>query len=249
MKRDPSVLDRIRVATPCPAIWHEMSGDDRVRYCDSCRLHVYNISEMSRREAAEIIATTEGRICARIYRRADGTMITRDCPVGLLAVGRRLARMATAAAVVLTSICASTFGANGKRRVTSLMRASYLESVNATSFTITATISGSITDPNGAAIPNAAVTLTNLQTNQQHVTQSNKRGQYHFFVSAFGKYSLNVKAPYFQPYSQTVELHLEDDIRLDVSMMISGMMGVIVIEPVRSNGFDIDGTHVRINEP
>jgi hypothetical protein len=71
-----------------------MVGDERVRFCGSCDLHVYNLSEMTRREAEALIMNTEGRMCVRYYRRPDGTILTRNCPVGLSAVRRRAARVA-----------------------------------------------------------------------------------------------------------------------------------------------------------
>ena len=72
MKHSASI-DRLRIATPCPISWEQMTGDDRVRFCDHCQLNVYNISELSRSEAETLIASTEGRLCARLFRRADGT--------------------------------------------------------------------------------------------------------------------------------------------------------------------------------
>ena len=89
-----SLLDRIEVASPCPVTWESMTGDDRVRFCGQCRLNVYNFAEMSREEAEALVAGKEGRLCARFHRRADGTVLTRDCPVGL-----RLARQKAARAV------------------------------------------------------------------------------------------------------------------------------------------------------
>ena len=70
-------LDRLRIASPCPASWEQMTGDDRARFCELCNLQVYNIAELTAREARSLIANTEGRICARLYRRADGTVITK----------------------------------------------------------------------------------------------------------------------------------------------------------------------------
>jgi hypothetical protein len=35
---------------------------------------------MTAAEAAALIAGREGRLCARLFRRADGTVITADCP-------------------------------------------------------------------------------------------------------------------------------------------------------------------------
>lgn len=83
-------LDTINIASPCPVAWDTMDGDDKVRYCSECRLHVYNFSAMSRHQAEELVERTEGRLCGRFYRRADGTVITQDCPVGLQAARTRL---------------------------------------------------------------------------------------------------------------------------------------------------------------
>src|SRR3954468_19597841 len=88
------ILDQVRVASPCPARWEDMEGDERRRFCGQCQLHVYNLSAMTRAEATALVSGTEGRLCAGFYRRADGTILTRDCPVGL-----RAARAAAAAAL------------------------------------------------------------------------------------------------------------------------------------------------------
>ncbi|MEP6707239.1 MAG: hypothetical protein ABJC05_06945, partial [Pyrinomonadaceae bacterium] len=54
-------LDNLRPASPCPVGWEQMTGDERVRLCRLCDLHVYNISEMTRDEAYALIAKSEGR--------------------------------------------------------------------------------------------------------------------------------------------------------------------------------------------
>ncbi|HWS85450.1 MAG TPA: hypothetical protein VN282_00535 [Pyrinomonadaceae bacterium] len=89
-------LEHVRVAAPCPADWSKMVGDERVRYCNRCSLHVYNLSGMTQREAEALVTSSEGRLCVRYYRRADGTVLTRNCPVGLSALKRRAAHAATA---------------------------------------------------------------------------------------------------------------------------------------------------------
>ena len=97
MAKHTSQLDEVRVAAPCPADWGKMVGDERVRYCGSCSLHVYNLSGMTKREAEVLVTSAEGRLCVRFYRRADGTILTRNCPVGLSAVRRRVTRVAGSA--------------------------------------------------------------------------------------------------------------------------------------------------------
>jgi hypothetical protein len=65
---------------------------------------------MSANEAAELIRTKEGKFCGRFYRRADGRMLTADCPVGLERYGRRLkALCSTAAALLLSSLGVSAW--------------------------------------------------------------------------------------------------------------------------------------------
>ena len=96
MARFTSKLNNVRVAAPCPADWDGMYGNERVRFCEQCQLNVYNLSEMSRAEAEELICRAEGRLCVRYYRRNDGSILTQNCPVGLRRLKRRLSRIATA---------------------------------------------------------------------------------------------------------------------------------------------------------
>jgi len=102
MARFKNRLRQVRVASPCKADWDQMLGSDRVRFCGQCNLNVYNLSGMTRADAESLIAANEGRLCVRFYRRADGSIITRDCPVGLRAIQRRVSYLvkATAAAVL-----------------------------------------------------------------------------------------------------------------------------------------------------
>ena len=99
-------LGNVRVASPCPANWDEMIGDGRRRYCGDCKLNVYNLSGMTRNNAEDLLRRSEGRLCVRYFRRADGTILTHDCPVGWAKVKQRVTRVATAA----FSIFAGFFG-------------------------------------------------------------------------------------------------------------------------------------------
>lgn len=81
--RGPAMdLERLRIASPCKADWSQMVGDDRVRFCGQCRKNVYDLSGMRRDEATALIRDRTGELCVRLWRRADGTVITADCPVG-----------------------------------------------------------------------------------------------------------------------------------------------------------------------
>jgi hypothetical protein len=100
-----TILNNLRIASPCPASWEAMRGDDRVRFCDACEKHVYNISGLTVDAAVALVRESEGPVCVRLYRRKDGTILTADCPVGLrAAVRRRLVRLAAAAVVMFATL-------------------------------------------------------------------------------------------------------------------------------------------------
>lgn len=89
------LLDRVHIASPCTASWGSMRGDLRVRHCGQCDKNVYNVAEMTREEAEDVIRTHEGEVCMRLYQREDGTILTADCPDGVKR--RRRRRMAAGA--------------------------------------------------------------------------------------------------------------------------------------------------------
>jgi hypothetical protein len=100
-----SPLDEVRIASPCRANWDEMRGDDRVRFCSMCKLNVYDVSNMRERDALALIAKSEGgRVCVRLWRRRDGTVITSDCPEGRAARARRRAKTLVAGLVSLVIV-------------------------------------------------------------------------------------------------------------------------------------------------
>ena len=96
MAKFDNPLDNIKIASPCSMDWDAMTGVGRKRYCAECKLNVYNLSGMTRREAESLLINSEGRLCVRFYRRQDGTILTQDCPVGWQAVKKRISRAATA---------------------------------------------------------------------------------------------------------------------------------------------------------
>jgi hypothetical protein len=93
------ILDNIRVATPCHVEWDSMTGDDRVRNCDSCKKDVFNLSLMSRDEAETLLREKTGGLCVRYFQRHDGTIMLADCTIGKRQ--RRNRRLIVAGAALL----------------------------------------------------------------------------------------------------------------------------------------------------
>ena len=88
-------VDGLRIGTPCPMRWDDLRGDGAKRFCGECRLHVYDFAQMTAREIEDVTHAGDERVCARIVKRADGTILTKDCgPVR--GRRRRLSRVAAA---------------------------------------------------------------------------------------------------------------------------------------------------------
>jgi len=98
------LLDNLRLASPCSMEWDAMAGDERVRFCGRCRKNVYNLSAMTRPEAERLVFERDGELCARFYRRSDGTVLTADCPTGRRRVRWLRGVLAAALATLLASI-------------------------------------------------------------------------------------------------------------------------------------------------
>src|ERR1700737_5420459 len=86
---------------------------------------------------------------------------------------------------------------------------------------VTASISGTVTDPSGAAVEGATVTATNVGTQLTAEQTTNGQGFYSFQSLPLGKYTIEVRKTGFKTFVQT-------DIILDVTEKH------VVAEPLKS---------------
>jgi Carboxypeptidase regulatory-like domain/TonB dependent receptor-like, beta-barrel len=83
----------------------------------------------------------------------------------------------------------------------------------------TADIVGTVTDATGAVVPNAAVVLTNLGTNEKRTGQTNGSGDFSFTLLPVGHYSLSVKAGGFQEsINKDLAVEAGDRARADIRL-------------------------------
>jgi hypothetical protein len=237
--KNEELLNSLRIASPCPVNWEQMTGDDQKRHCSLCDLHVYNISEMSRKEAAALITGSEGRICARLFRRADGTIITRDCPVGLRAVRRKLAKTTTAVFTAILSLATMVMGQKPKPGKNSCMNQVKItrkvsDSADAGTFTLT------ILDSSGASVPGADVELTEgaakpesgVAKESPHFT-SNEEGLVTIDGLKPAAYNLQIKSPGFTPFQFTqMNVSARELVNMEITLTVADggvTMGVLVL--------------------
>jgi hypothetical protein len=173
-----------------------MRGDERVRFCDHCGLSVFNISALSRNEAKALIAGTEGRICARLYRRADGTVLTKDCPIGLRALRRRLTKRAAAIFAALVSLSSAALGQqpSKKSEQEGCIPQTRITRTTSQSNSDAPVLSGTVLDQVGAAIPNAKVLITNTGSQETQSVSSKDDGTFQFKSLPEGTYSITIEA-------------------------------------------------------
>jgi len=243
------LLDRLRIASPCSVGWERMSGDDRVRFCDQCNLHVYNISAMTSEQAAALIAGAQGRVCARLYRRADGTILTRDCPVGLRALRRRISKRAGAVLAALLSLCSGVFAQTQSKRGKTCTPAISVKTTKAADKTERGTLSGVVTDINGAVIVGAKVILINEGTGDKLKSFSTDDGTFKFSNLVAGMYSLEVDVEAFA-ISKLIHIKVNSDEVAQASIILLAKdkyvnIGVVVLD--ESPIYDGNGT-TTINE-
>jgi hypothetical protein len=83
-------------------------------------------------------------------------------------------------------------------------------------------IIGTVTDPSGATVPNAAVTLTNTRTGVQRTAHTNAQGIYRFEFTDVGTYNARVAASGFADYEVdgvivTVGQIVSNDVQLELA--------------------------------
>ncbi len=235
MSQQNDFLERMRIASPCDVSWERMTGDDKARFCRQCNLHVYNISEMTKTQVESLVADTEGRICARLYRRADGTVLTKDCPVGLRALKKRVARIAGAALTMLLSISSGTAIVGGQTRSKkdkTCSRETLLQIKRTPAKSEQGILTGTVLDEMGAVIPASKITLINEQTKEKSSATTTDEGEFGFTSVAPGKYSLMVEATSFRSYKVTnLTVNANEAARVDVTLQVNGetvTVGILV---------------------
>ena len=256
MNKPPVRLEDLRIASPCTVSWETMTGDERVRHCRECGLNVYDISRLTRAEAERLVSTTEGRLCGRLFRRADGMVLTADCPVGWRAVKRRTARAAGAALTALLSLFTSGLGqtpaakqkAEECRQQLTLRRERVAEG-QPPQPRKAAPLSGTILDPAGAAVPNSIITLTDEKTKETRQAVTDEQGRYEFPALPAGSYTLTAEAVGFKSLTvPAFEIRAEETVRADATLLLSDVFVMGIVDSgIRYETYDRDKPVLRVN--
>jgi hypothetical protein len=214
------MLPAIRIASPCTADWERMAGDDRARHCAQCNLDVYSLSAMTEHEIGRLIAATKGqRLCGRFYRRADGTILTRNCPVGFRTLVRRVSRIAGTALSAAMSVGFAVAQTQQTQKGSALTQIAPAESG----------IEVVVVDESGAVIPKAQVFVGDGGRADVAKGISDSLGEYRAHSLTPGSYVLTVSSPGFRTHAETISIRSRETMRLRVELGVLGaVMGEIL---------------------
>lgn len=223
-RRQKFDIDSLNVASPCPVSWESMTGDDRSRMCGQCERRIYNISRMSSAEAYELITGSSDRVCVRLFRRADGKVMTSDCPKGLAACRKRIAAFAGAAFAALLGLFS----------VSSAQRPSFNDSQGTrseTSVTIPI-VQGTVKDPTGVPIPSATVKIT-TSSGKVLTAATNQKGHFRLMSSLLdrGRNRISIEANYFHTYKDEFSIYPREMLDYSVTLSVGGFIGVVTVSP------------------
>jgi len=90
--------------------------------------------------------------------------------------------------------------------------------------TITGSITGTVTDPAGAVVPNATVTAKNINTNLTSEAKTNSAGVYNILFLPVGPYSVTVQATGFKTATvPSLTLSVNQTARVDMTMEVGAV--------------------------
>ena len=111
---------------------------------------------------------------------------------------------------------------------------------------VTASISGTVTDPSGAVVAGATVTATNIDTGVATTQSTNAAGFYSFQSLALGNYTIDVNQAGFKEYAQTgLVLDVNSALVIDVKLQVGSATEKV---EVSSTALHVDTESTQMGE-
>lgn len=93
----------------------------------------------------------------------------------------------------------------------------------------TGSISGTVTDPNGAVVPGAAVKVTNTATNASRESTTGSDGTFAFQALPPGRYKVDVTAANFAAFTIEAIVNITQTTVVDANLAVSGVGGDVTV--------------------
>jgi uncharacterized protein len=248
MPKSVRSFNRITIPAPCDADWDAMIGNDQVRFCEHCNLHVTDLSSMTRPAAMRLVARSRGRLCVRYVQRANGDILTKEIPQRLHHISRRVTRIAAGAFSATLSLASAAAQTRSDANPNAVRQTQTTASVTAPNEG--ASISGVVKDPNGAVVSGATVTLMNKKANTVFVYVTQDDGAYKFSLLEAGSYNLAVDAPGFSVIEmKNLDLSAASDQTVDLNLTIHAITAEVEVRAESSDVVSVTSGAVAIRDP
>lgn len=131
-------------------------------------------------------------------------------------------------------------------RAVSLLSIAFMFSTVLMAQSNTGSITGVVTDPNGAVVPNATVAITNQGTNEKRTVQTDSEGRYEVLSLPNAVYTVESSASGFQSTSvKDLRLAVGEKARANISMAVAGTE--VVVQVVDQTRTDTEGSTLGDN--
>jgi ankyrin repeat protein len=214
-------LDRITIPKPCDADWDSMVGNDQVRFCEHCNLHVNNLSSMTRMDAMRLVARSKGRICVRYLERPGGGVLTRKMPEKLYRISRRVSRIAAGAFTATLSLSSAAAQTRATSTVQTTENVELVKTDHDREIVVdefVASVSGTVKSAAGELVVDATIVLVDRESGEERFTTSSNLGQYSFQFLPQADYLLWVRKPTFRTAREVLKVEANSSVRQDIEL-------------------------------
>ena len=219
-----------------------MAGDERTRYCAACDLNVYDFASMTRTEIGALLMATEGRVCARLSQRADGTLVTSDSPSKVQAPWWRKSRLRTAVLAALLSLSTFASSCTTWTKPRARKQASRMKlDVERIATSEKASLVGFVRDEDEIPIPGVSVVVRDEATKREISAITDGTGAFAITTLSEGTYRVEVTLPGLEPMvTENVQLKQSEVALAQVTLQSvtteTITVGAISVDPMMSRG-------------
>jgi hypothetical protein len=175
---------------------------------------------MTTKQIKGLIIAREGKLCIRLFRRADGTVLTKDCPIGLQALRKRVSVLTGVSLAAILSLFSISYG---QSRGSNSTDGSPVNIERTHTDNQESELTGTVVDSNGAVIPGATIKLYKNRDRKPLKTKSDADGIFSFKSLGGGTYKIDVTASGFKKsiYS-AINVVTGETIQLTLSLEVRG---------------------------
>lgn len=110
------------------------------------------------------------------------------------------------------------------------------------------TVVGTVTDPSGASVAGAQVTITNAVTGYEQSTKTDPGGEFRLANIPPNQYHLSISSPGFTTYTQDIPLHSQLPIQVKAALALSGATETVEVSASADVVENVPAAHTDVSQ-